>query len=56
LDQSSILRFIEDNWSLGRMGNGSADGLSGSLDSMFDFSHHNDGRLLLDPASGQPLD
>ncbi|HXA43167.1 MAG TPA: alkaline phosphatase family protein [Candidatus Solibacter sp.] len=55
-DQSSILRFIEDNWSLGRVGNGSADGLAGSLDSMFDFSHRNDGKVLLDPASGQPLE
>ena len=24
-DQSSILRFIEDNWELGRIGNGSSD-------------------------------
>jgi phospholipase C len=27
-DQSSILRFIEDNWGLGRIGNGSYDALA----------------------------
>jgi phospholipase C len=53
-DQSSILRFIEDNWNLGRIGNGSTDAIAGSLNNMFDF---NDGpqahRLLLDPQTGQ---
>ena len=37
-DQSSILRFIEDNWSLGRIGNESADSAAGSLDNAFDFN------------------
>jgi phospholipase C len=37
-DQSSILRFIEDNWSLGRIGNGSADSAAGNLDNAFDFN------------------
>ncbi|HEY1571372.1 MAG TPA: alkaline phosphatase family protein [Pseudonocardiaceae bacterium] len=36
-DQSSITRFIEDNWKLGRLGNGSFDSIAGSLDSMFNF-------------------
>ena len=57
-DQSSIVRFIEDNWSLGRIGNGSFDALAGSLDNMFDFSHHpNNGNdvLLLDPSTGEPV-
>ena len=36
-DQSSILRFIEDNWNLGRLGNGSADAWAGTLNGMFDF-------------------
>ena len=53
-DQSSILRFIEDNWNLGRIGNQSFDALAGSLNNMFDFSHHN-GVLLLDPNTGQHL-
>ena len=30
-DQSSILRFIEDNWNLGRIGDQSYDELAGSL-------------------------
>jgi len=38
IDQSSVVRFIEDNWSLGRLGNGSADALAGSITSMFDFT------------------
>ena len=35
-DQSSILRFIEDNWGLGRI-DGSYDAKAGSLTNMFDF-------------------
>jgi phospholipase C len=35
-NQASILRFIEDNWGLGRIA-GSADAGSGTLDSMFNF-------------------
>ena len=37
-DQSSILRFIEDNWGLGRMGNQSFDVKAGPITNMFDFS------------------
>jgi phospholipase C len=37
-DQASILRFIEDNWSLGRIGGDSADATAGSLDNMFNFA------------------
>jgi phospholipase C len=53
-DQSSILRFIEDNWSLGRIGNSSTDELAGSLFPMFDFSKRQTGppRLILDPSTG----
>jgi phospholipase C len=55
-DQSSILRFIEDNWSTGRIGGGSFDAVAGTLDNMFDFTgHHSASRLLLDPSTGQPL-
>jgi phospholipase C len=55
-DQSSILRFIEDNWNLGRIGNGSFDALAGSLLNLFDFDHNNAGerRLFLDPITGEP--
>jgi phospholipase C len=37
-DTTSVLRFIEDNWSLGRLGNQSFDALAGSLDGLFDFT------------------
>lgn len=37
-DQSSILRFIEDNFGLGRIGGGSFDSLAGPLRNMFDFT------------------
>lgn len=52
-DQSSILRFVEDNWSLGRIGNGSTDVIAGPLNNMFDFSGGpKAGKLILDPATG----
>lgn len=56
-DQSSILRFVEDNWSLGRIGNGSTDAIAGRLDNMFDFDGRpRAGRLILDPNTGQVVD
>ncbi len=52
-DQTSILRFIEDNWHLGRIGDDSFDARAGSLERLFDFVHGpRAGRLPLDPASG----
>jgi phospholipase C len=54
-DQTSIIRFIEDNWLGGqRIGNGSFDALAGSLNSMFDFKHpQNRGMYILDPTTGE---
>ncbi len=55
-DQSSVLRFVEDNWNLGRIGNGSFDTDSGSLNDMFDFSSgYYNAPLFLDPSSGEPV-
>ena len=54
-DQSSILRFIEDNWTLGRIGNGSADAIAGTIDGMFDFASEGGSRLILDPTSGRVI-
>jgi len=54
-DQTSILRFIEDNWSLGRIGGQSADALAGPLDGMFDFRKPHAQPLILDPKTGSPL-
>ncbi|HZP94692.1 MAG TPA: alkaline phosphatase family protein [Burkholderiales bacterium] len=51
-DQSSILRFIEDNWRLGRLGGGSFDALAGSIENMFDFRHPLPRRVFLDPNTG----
>jgi phospholipase C len=52
-DQSSILRFIEDNWNLGRIGNDSTDAIAGSLLPMFNFDGEDHAkRLILDPATG----
>jgi len=56
-DQTSILKFIEDNWSTGAMGNSSFDSKAGSLNTMFTFDRHhgqNAGTLQLDPSTGQP--
>ncbi|MBV9398125.1 MAG: phospholipase [Bryobacterales bacterium] len=51
-DQSSILRFIEDNWNLGRIGNGSTDAFAGSLMGMFNFNGGVAQPLILDPGTG----
>jgi phospholipase C len=52
-DQSSILRFIEDNWDLGRIGGGSFDAIAGPLDNMFDFRHRRNEKVFLDSLTGQ---
>ena len=57
-DQSSILRFIEDNWQTGRIGNFSFDSKAGSLANLFAFKGgrgDEDGAdtLFLDPQTGQ---
>jgi phospholipase C len=52
-DQSSILRFIEDNWNLGRIGDQSFDAKAGSLLNMFNFTtSHYTKNLFLDPYTG----
>jgi phospholipase C len=56
-DQTSVLRFIEDNWLGGeRIGQGSFDSLANSITQMFDFrAPQNSARLSLDPATGEPM-
>ncbi|WP_410785477.1 phospholipase C [Kribbella sp. C-35] len=52
-DQSSILKFIEDNWRTGRIGDHSFDQRAGSLNSMFSWwAHPNTKQLILDPKTG----
>jgi phospholipase C len=60
-DQSSVLRFIEENWGTGQIGGGSYDQLAGPLWNMFDFDDGHfpfltagERRLILDPTTGQP--
>lgn len=55
-DQSSIIRFVEDNWLNGqRVGGGSFDAVADPINSMFNFgSGVRASRLLLDPDTGNP--
>ena len=55
-DQTSIIRFVEDNWLRGeRIGDGSYDAVAGPLTGMFDFtSSHHAQKLFLDPSTGEP--
>jgi phospholipase C len=53
--QTSITRFIEDNWTLGRLGGGSFDATANSIDGMFDFiDPPNTTPLVLSPITGLP--
>jgi phospholipase C len=55
-DQTSVLRFIEDNWLSGeRVGGGSFDAIAGSINEMFDFSHPDAKPYILDESTGQVL-
>ena len=64
-DQSSIIKFVEDNWGLPHIA-GSADAVAGSLDGLFDFGAKkskgnaygnapNRAPFVLDPITGQPI-
>jgi phospholipase C len=64
-DQSSIIKFVEDNWGLSRIA-GSADAIAESLNGLFDFGAKkgrghaygnapNRAPFLLDPRTGQPI-
>lgn len=52
IDQTSVLRFIEDNWGLGRLGDQSFDAVAGLLKNMFNFDCPNDSCLILNPDTG----
>jgi phospholipase C len=64
-DQSSIIKFVEDNWRLPRIP-GSADAVAGGLNGLFDFGAKkgnghaygnapNRAPFVLDPITGQPV-
>jgi phospholipase C len=55
-DQSSITRFIEDNWLNSERIQGSFDAVAGSIDNMFNFdAAPNTANFLLSESSGEPL-
>jgi phospholipase C len=55
VDTTSILRMIEDRFAGGqRIGGGSFDVRAGSMLSALDLKHPRNGRLILDPTTGQP--
>jgi phospholipase C len=55
IDQSSILRFVEDNWLHSQRITGSFDVLAGPLDNLFDFTREGDGgTFVLSPSTGLP--
>ncbi|MFZ0304000.1 MAG: alkaline phosphatase family protein [Terracidiphilus sp.] len=58
IDQSSVVRFIEDNWLSGeRLGGGSFDAIAGPITDMFDFSQPSfrQDKLFLNPSTGEPV-
>jgi phospholipase C len=55
IDQTSTIRFIEDNWLGGeRIGNGSFDSLAGTINNVFDFSRESKRTLILNESTGEP--
>ncbi|GAA0226060.1 alkaline phosphatase family protein [Actinomadura nitritigenes] len=52
VEQTSVLRFIEDNWGTGRIGDASFDARAGGIEGMFDFRHPKAKQVILDPATG----
>jgi phospholipase C len=55
-DQTSIIRFIEDNWLDGeRIGNGSFDAIAGRINNMFNFSDNRHATLVLNETTGEPM-
>ncbi len=55
-DQSSILRFIEDNWLNSERISGSFDAIAGPLDNMFNFeSAPSKTTFILSESSGEPV-
>jgi phospholipase C len=55
-DQSSVLKFVEDNWHLPKI-DGSFDSIAGTLNHLFNFQdgQGENSKLYLDPVTGQPL-
>jgi phospholipase C len=57
-DQSSVLRFIEDNWLASQRIQGSFDAIASPITQMFNFTRSADSAnrtLILNPDTGQPV-
>ena len=58
--QTSIIKFVEDNWRLGRIP-GSVDSITGSISDVFNFKSHGIGSppngrpFILSPVTGEPV-
>ncbi len=54
-DQTSIIRFVEDNWQLGRIGGYAKDAAAGTLGNMFDFASGapQAPKVFLNPETGE---
>ena len=56
IDQTSIIKFIENNWDLDKIGNQSFDEKAGFILNMFDFnSGRHPEKLILDPTNGTAI-
>lgn len=57
INQTSVVRFIEDNWLSGtRLGKGSPDATAGSITGMFDFNGAGaTAKVFLDQTTGLPI-
>jgi phospholipase C len=51
-DQTSVLKFVEDNWFAGRIGDSSFDSRAGSMNGMFNFWWPEAKKVTLDPKTG----
>jgi phospholipase C len=54
-DQSSVVKFIEENWDLPQIGNGSFDQIAGPIDNMFNWNNQRSEKVILDPSTGQVI-
>jgi len=55
-DLTSVTRFIEDNWDLGRLGDQSFDSMAGSILDLFDMTTApRTKKVLLNETTGEPM-
>ncbi len=53
-DQSSVVRFIEENWGLPQI-DGSFDSIAGTLNNAFNFNFQRQAKLFLSPTTGEVI-